>query len=214
MGTWNLAGRWGDQHAAFVGTLRCNVLLLTEVSERIDLPGMQSHVTRGLMAPRRRWAGIWTTADDVVPLPDPHGATAATEVAGLRVCSSILPWRGCGSREPWVGANTAERTRHAVDAIAATRPTIWGGDWNHALTGREYAGSMGGRSHLLSTLDSLELRSATAEAPHQIDGLLSIDHLAVPVSWTASAVEHHSARSGDRRLSDHDAYVVEVEPVL
>jgi hypothetical protein len=70
------------------------------------------------------------------------------EVLGQRVCSSILPWRSCGSREPRVETNTAGRTIEAVDAIAGAVPTVWGGDWNHALKGREYASSKAGRFHI------------------------------------------------------------------
>ena len=130
------------------------------------------------------------------------------EVLGLRVCSSILPWRSCGSRDPWVGSNTAERTIDAVDAIQLAATEIWGGDWNHALTGREHAGSRAGREHLLKGLADLGLTAATADAPHQIDGLLSIDHIAIPTIWNPR-VENHSALLDRGRLSDHDAYVIE-----
>jgi hypothetical protein len=120
-----------------------------------------------------------------------------------------LPWRSCGSREPWVGANTFERTVEAVDAIEATKPQIWGGDWNHALQGREYAGSQAGRRRILESLETLDLTAPTHDSPHQIDGLLAIDHIAVPAGWT-TRVEHHSALLDDGRRSDHDAYVVDV----
>lgn len=131
------------------------------------------------------------------------------EVLGHRVCSSILPWRSCGSREPWVGVTTAERTVNAVDAIARAAPTIWGGDWNHALKGRELSGSQAGRQHLVEAMAGLGLSAATTDAPHQIAELLSIDHIAVPTAWKAR-VTHHSALRPDGRLSDHDAYVADV----
>jgi hypothetical protein len=207
--TWNMAGRWSHEHLAFLTVLRCDVLLLTEVSDRVELPGMVGHVTDGQMARRRHWAGIWSR-HPLTSLPDPHGASAMAEVLGHRFCSSILPRRSCGSREPWVGTNTAERTINAVDAIAAAAPTVWGGDWNHALEGREYAGSKAGRDRLLKSLAELGLSAATAHAPHQIEGLVSIDHIAVPTGWSAR-VEHHSALLAEGRLSDHDAYVIEAD---
>ncbi len=209
IGTWNLAGRWDARHADLLSTLACDVLLLTEVSDRIDLPGT-THATAATMAARRRWAAIWSR-HPVAPLPDPHGATAMAEIEGLRFCSSVLPWRSCGSRSPWVGETTEQRTRNAVDAISTARPDVWGGDWNHAMGGREYSGSAAGRRHLLAALHQLGLGAPTATAPHQIDGLLSIDHVAVPAGWQAH-VEHHSALVAGGRLSDHDAYVVEVLP--
>ena len=187
----------------------CDVLLLTEVSDRVDLAGTL-HAAAAEMAKRRRWAAIWSR-HPITPLPDPHGASAMAEIEGLRFGSSVLPWRTCGSRSPWVGNTTEERTRAAVAAIAAARPDVWGGDWNHALVGREYAGSAAGRRHLLAALRELRIDAPTATAPHQIEGLLSIDHVAVPIGAQAP-VEHHSALVAGGRLSDHDAYVVEVEP--
>ncbi|MEQ6901785.1 hypothetical protein [Nocardioides sp. YIM 152588] len=208
IGTWNLAGRWSEQHRQFLDDLDCEVLLLTEVSDRVDLTDRHGHVTDLLMARRRHWAGIWTArAHD--PLPDPHGASAMVEYDDLRLCSSILPWRACGSREPWVGATTFERTVEAVDAIAKHSPTVWGGDWNHALVGTEHAGSKAGRGRIIEALDDLKLRAPTADAQHQIEGLSSIDHIAVPSTWETK-VEHHSALLDEGRLSDHNAYVVEV----
>ncbi|MDH2414325.1 endonuclease/exonuclease/phosphatase family protein [Nocardioides sp. CER19] len=208
IGTWNLAGRWSDGHQHFLEALDCDVLLLTEVSDRVTLPSSVGHVTEALMAPRRYWSGIWSRRG-IKPLPDPHDATAMAEVMGLRVCSSILPWKGCGARTPWVGVNTYERTANAVDVIERAAPAIWGGDWNHALRDREYSGSKAGRHHIAAAMEHLGLRAPTADAPHQIDGLHSIDHVAVPASWQ-TRVEHHTALLSEGRLSDHDAYVLEV----
>lgn len=160
------------------------------------------------MAKRRFWSGVWSR-HEIKPLPEPHGASAMAEIMGMRVCSSILPWRSCGTREPWVGANTYERTAEAVDAIEKAAPVIWGGDWNHALRDREYAGSKVGRHHIAEAMERLGLSAPTADAPHQIEGLFSIDHVAVPAHWQ-TRVEHHSALLSEGRLSDHDAYVVEV----
>lgn len=132
------------------------------------------------------------------------------EIDGLRVCSSILPWRSCGIRDPWTGSTTAEKTESAVASIEAAAPTVWGGDWNHAMSGREWSGSQQGRRAILEAVDRLGLQLPTASAPHQIDGLWSIDHIAVPAFWTVLGLEHHPARVNGARISDHDAYVIEV----
>jgi endonuclease/exonuclease/phosphatase family metal-dependent hydrolase len=212
IGTWNLAGRWDARHAALLAAMDCDVLLLTEVSDRVEVAGMQVHPGELLMAQRRHWAAI--AAPAVSPLPDPHGASAAAVVDGVRVCSSILPWSGCGDRHPWAGYNTASRTIDAVDRVEATTPEVWGGDWNHALSGREWAGSIAGRTHLLATLQRLGLQTPTALLPHALDGQLSIDHVAVPGSWTVISAEAVVAAHDGLRLSDHDAYVVEAAPAL
>lgn len=209
IGTWNLAGRWNSRHLALIEEMDCDVLLLTEVSERVELPGHDLHLGDLLMAPKRRWAAAASRLP-MRPMPDPHGASAMAELDGLRVCSSILPWRGCGTRVPWAGATTAERTIAAVAAVEAAAPTVWGGDWNHALSGRGYVGSIAGRRYVLEAVERLGLQVATATSPHQIEDLLSIDHVAVPKSWVVSATQRHRAFVGEIRISDHDAYVVGV----
>ena len=208
IGTWNLAGRWDSRHLDLIEEMDCDVLLLTEVSERLDLPGHDLHLGREMMAPKRRWAAVASRLP-MSPLPDPHGASAMVEVAGLLICSSTLPWRSCGPRHPWVGTNTAERTAAAVTAVSKSGPSVWGGDWKHALSGREYAGAIAGRRALLATIDDLGLQVPTALLPHQIEGLLGIDHVAVPRTWEVRGVERHSALVGESRISDHDAYSVE-----
>lgn len=88
---------------------------------------------------------------------------------------------------------------------------VWGGDWNHALHGPEYAGSRGGRSHIENAVSQLELQVPTQRLPHRIEGLLSIDHIAVPTGALVQAAERVAAATDDGRLSDHDAYVVTVQ---
>lgn len=213
IGTWNLAGRWSEHHRELMLSADCDVWLLTEVNERTSLPGYAVHLSQSLMAPRRRWAGIASRLL-MASAPDPHPASAQVRVGATTYVSSILPWRSCGSGPPWNGIRHAEKTRSAVDdLLIQLRPLdslVWGGDWNHALTGKEYAGSIGGRQAVVAALDSLDLEAATADLPHAINGLLSIDHLALPAGLDAAAsrisVEHEG-----KRLSDHDAYLVEVD---
>ncbi len=190
----------------------CDVWLLTEVNERTSLPGYALHMTQARMAPRRRWAAIASRLP-MSSSPDPHPASARARIGATTYVSSILPWRACGSLFPWVGERHAERTANAVDdlllGLRPARSLVWGGDWNHALTGKEYAGSQGGRRAILTALEELRLEVPTTQLPHRIDGLLSIDHIAVPRGWSTSATRLPAERDG-KRLSDHDAYVVEL----
>jgi hypothetical protein len=212
IGTWNLAGRWTAEHERFLLDLDCDVLLLTEVSERVVLPGYTLHLGQALMAPRRRWAGVAGRLP-LVPLPDPHPASAMAVIDGWTYCSSILPWKGAGAREPWQGARHAEWTEACVASLLESLPTsrlIWGGDWNHALSGREWGGSIAGRGAIHAALEKLDLDVPTAELPHRIEGLLSIDHIAVPPDEDVVETSAVDAARDGRRLSDHDAYVVEL----
>lgn len=202
-----MAGRWSEDHLAFVRDLDCDVLLLTEVSQRTTLPGYGLHATKAEMAPKRWWAAV-ASRTGLSVLPDPHVASASATVNDWTWCSSVLPWRGCGP-DAWGSGNHAAMTARALDELAAALPVgdlVWGGDWNHALTGREYAGSRAGRSSLLAAVDKLGLTVATTHQPQAIEALLSIDHIAVPERVEVADVRRVSAAVDGRRLSDHDAY--------
>lgn len=210
VGTWNLAGRWGPEHKRLLADLKCDVLLLTEVNVGAGLDGYWAHTTAALMRPKVSWASV-LSLKPLRALPDPHPATAAAEGLGFTWCSSVLPWRSCGADSVWTGGNHAERTQAAVVELMSALgpgPLVWGGDWNHALSGREHAGSMAGRRSIEDALRNRDLEVATAPLPHALDGLLSIDHIAVPrgASTTANRIK---AVAGTVRLSDHDAYLVE-----
>ena len=208
IGTWNLAGRWSEARAAFLTSLECEVLLLTELHLETTVPGMRGRTTYGLMAPDRFWAGVFT-AEPHLGYPDPHGAAAMVVVDGVTCVSSVLPWRSCGAGFPWVGERHADKTGNAVAPIARLRsPVIWGGDWNHALEGPDHVGSKEGREHIFGILDALGLQVPTAELDaHR--GARSIDHIAVPKEWVLVSADRVPAEADGKRLSDHDAYVVE-----
>jgi hypothetical protein len=190
----------------------CDVWLLTEVRADMSLPGFESHVTDAKMAPRRHWAGVYSRTT-IRPLADPHPASAAAVTLGLSWCSSILPWRSCGA-VPWGEGTASDRTKRALDQLISALPVgglVWGGDWNHAMRGREYTGSLAGRTAIKATVADLGLTIATEGLPHRIPGLLTIDHIAVPQSARRHAVKRIVAQGySGKRLSDHDAYTAEV----
>lgn len=207
IGTWNLAGRLNGSVVDFLARLSCDVLLLTEVPRALELDGYAGHHTDGEMSPGRSWSAIFSRRA-LRALPDPHGASAMAEVDGVRFCSSILPWRSSGGLAPWVGDTQGARTAAAVRAIVEQQPAVWGGDWNHAMSRRDYAGSTAGRLAIATALTTLDLQLPTRECPHP-SGQRSIDHVAVPRHWQATARPVTAVDPAGRRLSDHDAYVVE-----
>ncbi len=164
------------------------------------------------MAHGRAWARVLSRRE-LAPLDDPHPASAAARIDGVTWCSSILPWRGCGSGHPWIEGRHGERTHHAVHQLASALspgPLVWGGDWNHAITGPEHAGSKEGRVHIAALVESRGLYVPTALLRHRIPGLLSIDHVAIPSAWSAS-VRRIAAEADGARLSDHDVYLVDAQ---
>jgi hypothetical protein len=108
IGTWNLAGRWSPHHHDLMQQQDCDVWLLTEVSTKVFLAGHKAHLAVQEMAPKRRWAGVFSRIG-LTALPDPHPASATAIVDSTTFCSSILPWRRCGHRAPWVVIDTLTR---------------------------------------------------------------------------------------------------------
>lgn len=212
MGTWNLEGRWSTAHRDLLLAGLCDVWLLTEVRDDTTIPEFDSHLTTDRMGRRKHWAGIFSR-NGLHPLPDPHPASAAATTLGISWCSSILPWRSCG-RMPWGEGSMTQKTARAVGQLMQSLQTgllIWGGDWNQAMTGPEHVGSLAGRAAIKQALASRQLQLATQDRPHREPGLHTIDHIAIPNDaqlLDATRVVGQGV-SGDR-LSDHDAYIIEI----
>jgi hypothetical protein len=212
-----MAGHRGEAHTALLAQQNCDVWLLTEVHHHLELPGGYRFAARSDDMARagqrafKQWAAI-ATRRDASALTATHPATAAARVGSATYASSILPWARSGGASPWSGANHADRMANTLAALepffAAQDGLVWGGDWNQALEGKETAGSIAGRAHVVTMLDRLTVNVPTTSLPHRINGLRSIDHigLRVPVRGAVRIV----AADGKRRLSDHDLYVVDL----
>jgi len=215
IGTWNMDGRGGAAQTAFLLERDCDVLLLTEVKDRWSLPGYNITPGGPDMGPSKRWAAIASRESLgplVLPSPHPplHSASAAAVVGGTMCVSSILPWAGSGGKDPWNGVDHPARVASTLKALTPflhdQKDLVWGGDWNHSLSGPERAGSMGGRMDLLALIEDLGLCVPTAGLSHHLPGLLSIDHVALRVG--AEDAHRVVAATDGRRLSDHDFYGV------
>lgn len=88
---------------------------------------------------------------------------------------------------------------------------VWGGDWNHAMEGPEYAGGLAGKAAIKGVLADRQLQVATRGLPHCIPGLFTIDHIAVPKAGQIVDVPRIVAEGlRGNRLSDHDACAAEI----
>jgi hypothetical protein len=58
-----------------------------------------------------------------------------------------------------------------------------GGDWNQALEGRDYVGSLGGRKGILELVNDSRLSVPTTTLGSASKGQRAIDHIAIPISW-------------------------------
>lgn len=163
------------------------------------------------MGPNQYWAAILSDNPFDQILDDPHPASAAVIVNKITYCSTVLPWRAVKEDAfPPIDAKHAEKTKRAIELLVQELPpsnSVWGGDWNHSLVGSEVAGSNDGRKYLLDALKVLGLKVTTTDLWHQNGVSKTIDHIAIPKTWNATGAKQVSAKG----LSDHDAYVVDVE---
>lgn len=216
IGTWNLDGRWSANHQQFLKNEKCDIWLLTEVPKRFALDG--GDLFRSMpMTEEKSWAGVWSN-HNAVASPSPHPAAAMAVRDGVIYCSCVLPWR---SARPWwpaedtgdVAAMTAATlARLRTGLLAAPGAVVWGGDWNHALHEREVAGTNHGRVEIEKLRVELQLQVPTERLPHAKHGLLSIDHIAIPAAWQVTKCRRVVAEADGKRLSDHDAYIVDCTP--
>jgi endonuclease/exonuclease/phosphatase family metal-dependent hydrolase len=107
----------------------------------------------------------------------------------------------------------AEKQRAALDALRMhlDETTIWGGDWNQALEGNEYVGSLDGRSQITELIETAYLSVPTRSLGSATSGQRSIDHIAVPMDWDVDGAHRVSAETDGYRLSDHDVYVISID---
>ena len=212
IGTWNLDGRWSAKHLQFLEKEACDVWLLTEVPNALCLDGGQLFRSTP-MTEAKAWAAVWSKGD-AAPSPSPHPAAATAVLDGVLLCSCVLPWRAARARWPAedtgdvAAMTTAALARLRTGLLAAPGSVVWGGDWNHALHAREYAGTNDGRKVIGKLVTRLCLKVPTEHLPHAIAGLLSIDHIAVPTAWHVTECQRVVAVVAGKRLSDHDAYIV------
>jgi hypothetical protein len=218
IGTWNLGNKkMSAKRRELLLNQNCDIWLLTEVNsnwfeEEGRILNFYAHRSEEEMSPDQYYAAVLSTSESTPFREKLHFASAAATIRGITYCSSVLPWLKAHIHcEGWIGDNHAERTQFAIESLLTNLPKenlVWGGDWNHSFVGTESAGSNVGRMHVESLLDKLGLQVPTRDLPHRLANCYSIDHIAVPHSWSVKSTKKIDATG----LSDHDAYVVEVSP--
>jgi len=211
--TWNMAASDGVASREFLSSLECAVLLLTEVPRELELANYALTFSQGDMAQGQAFAAV-ATRDQPTSRVHPHRASVCAQVGGAMYLASVLPWRSAKVADGFPGGNQGERTREAVETLTddwPPGPVVWGGDWNHELSGRLGAGSTAGRAAILKAVRGRNLQVPTSVLGAAAgDG--SVNHVALPADWTVMSVTRYVAESVGKRLSDHDAYVVDAEP--
>jgi len=167
------------------------------------------------MSRTKAYAAIWANRA-LAALPSPHEASATATLGDLLVCNSVLPWSSCRSTWPDIGPDIPTITAMTIARIRSHlelgTSVIWGGDFNNTLAGPHGPGTKRGRAEIQRLVDDLGLQVPTTNLPHRLPSLSAIDHIAVPASWTVTGCVAMSAKCNGVRLSDHDAYVIDVKP--
>lgn len=103
IGTWNMDGKGSAAHVEFLESLRCDVLLLTEVPHGLVLEGVAPARSRQMGASASKdWAAVWSKRGLVAREPA-HDWSAAAEVDGVLFVSTVLPWNSVKASGHWPG---------------------------------------------------------------------------------------------------------------
>lgn len=225
IGTWNLDTRPpSPQQTArrlaqmkLIESANCDIWLLTEVPRDFEMEPGTATFSKMMGASDKAFAAVWAK-NGLEPLDEIHATAAFARVGDLCVCSCVLPWRAAESQGWPVEGDLATITHEAIsclrdDLTDVAGDLVWGGDWNQALEGSDHVGTPAGRSAVLALLKTLDLTITTAGLDkHTVKGRhRSIDHIAVPAHWKPGDATPLVAETDGHRLSDHDAYIVEVE---
>ena len=213
IGTWNLNAECTKECSEFLENGGCDIWLLTEAPAQLRLAGFEGHhFSKATMKRGQHYAAIFSK-QNLVALDDPHPASAAAVIGGITYCSSILPWTDCFKQpqSPWTHTTIEANTRATIESLRVLLQqgeVVWGGDWNQTLHGSwKGTGGEANRVCIQTALDNFGLEALTAELPHYKGGELgAIDHIAVPKTWHSEPAT--LVKCG--KLSDHDAYIVEV----
>jgi hypothetical protein len=210
--TWNVEAKTDAAAVGLLLGLRADVLLLTEVHPALQVPGYRmTELREPTMLGGQHYAAVAARNDlELVRLTPPAVTSAAARVGGITFVCSVLPWM-LATSSPYTGTTQAEQVEYAVDELVPwlheQGELVWGGDWNHPLSGPLTGFTVRGRDRLLRAVDELGLTAHTGAELSQAGPRgrsRAIDHLASrhpqgPVDVTPGAPH-----------STHDAYVVEL----
>jgi Endonuclease/Exonuclease/phosphatase family len=226
IGTWNLdrdRPLWRQPHQADHVRNQADLWLLTEVPASWQFGTANSSFSGSRPGEDDQYWSTIICRWHVEPIDTTHPSLAMARIdhpaEPFLVAASVFPWRGAAEFWPTGDGDTfAERCVNTLEAHSAEicearcgLPVVWGGDFNQALSGRDYVGSDAGREALSRAFKHIGSRAVTIESDGQVTPHQSIDHIAVPKAWRSEDVEVQRPQSDGRFLSDHPSYVVAVE---
>ena len=236
--TWNMERRQKtstlDAHySAAISGLDADVIVVTE-------PGSDfiSSFASAVVSPNERpggrdnesWVaiigkGLEPGAGNEIPYQ--HLAVAACAAASGRriaVYGSVLPWNAALSQAPDVYGpekRTFEQVfdyalHQQVEDIESLQSNFgrdnvfWAGDFNHPLVGPLQGFSRHARDGILDALAGLGMVAVNQDSSHSKPGVCAIDLICGPMGLSYGPPTSSMPSHEGRPLSDHRAYVVEV----
>lgn len=210
--TWNIEGDARPGAVDFLLGLRADVLLLAEVPAGLNLPGYElTELRPPVMHAGQHYAAVGARFGlGLQELRTPAPTSAAAAVEGVTYVCTVLPWPHAPA-PPYDGSSQAEQTERAVDELEPwlhqQGKLVWGGDWNHPLTGSLQGFTRRGHDRIKAALTSLRLNAHTEDElaqPKKLTRCGSIDHIASRHPRQDVAVK------AGKPYSTHDAYVVQL----
>lgn len=236
--TWNIERRQqssaNDAHyVATILALNADVMIVTEPGSDFA-SSCDSEVYSASKRPGGRGNESWVAivGKDLrsiggEKIPYMHLAAAASaKVEDRRIAfyGSVLPWNAARSQAPDV-YGTEERTfaqvfdralQQQVEDIESLQSdfgqdnVFWAGDFNHPLVGSLRGFSRHARAGILDALAGLGMVAANQDSEHAKPGACAIDLICGPARLDYGPPESSRPTHDGRPLSDHPAYVVEV----
>lgn len=204
--TWNLNVKARPGAPDVLLSLDADVLLLTEAPPDLDLPEYDRTPVGPLMVRGQEWATVLSRRP-IERVDRPHVGTVAAVIDGATYVCSVLPWGNAPEGDAYRGQGQSAQTVAALNDLEPylhnQERLVWGGDWNHSLERPWNGSSTAGREGIDRLLNDLTLHAPTRDEERGAYPIKSIDHIAVP---DPDATSQHVPV--ERRLSDHDAYVV------
>ena len=214
--TWNLEGNAGPGAVELLRGLHAHVLLLTEVPPDFALPGYRTTELRHpTMRPTKpdgqHYAAVGVVDDlELEQLEPPSVTSAAARIDGTVFVSTVLPWPNAPA-PPYDGGTQAEQTACALDELEpwldGHPALVWGGDWNHPLSGSLSGFTRRGHDRIVAAVARLRLTVHTRDEWAQETRYgrhRSVDHV-------ASRHDPAPVQVVDGRVySTHNAYAVEL----
>jgi hypothetical protein len=234
--TWNIERRargpaCDEDYDRAIRDLVADVVVITE-------PG--PHFTRrhpeAVLSPRGRpgtgddesWVAILGSGLQPLHMDKmPYGRLAVAAALGQQfaIYGSVLPWNAARSQARDIYGEQPRHFKEVFDVAIQEQVqdverlqkefgnacVFWAGDFNHPLVGPLRGFSAHARARIDEALETLAMTALNRTSAHAKSGAFAIDLICGPSSLDYGTPEDQYPVAGGKPLSDHRAYVIDVD---